>query len=354
MAGLGDRTEQPTPQRLKKAREEGRFAVSREMSAALQFSAAALAFNWFSSSSLTQVVNWLRGALISALDSSVPPSLQIQFRLFEAVSLVVPALLIVSFAPLLFGQMLQTQGGIAASQLRPQYSRLLNLQKLTSLPSQNGSSVAQAFLLSALTAVMIKLELWDRRDEVAAIAFLDLPRGLAGVCDLLGGILSKLALAVMSWGLIDYVISKRRFMKQLRMTKQEIREEWRQNEGSPEVKSRIRRLRRDLLRRRMMSEVPKASVVVTNPTHFAVALRYDMATMTAPQVVAKGKNYLALRIREKALQHLVPVVENKPLAQALYRDVAVGQEIPPQLYRAAAEILAYVRKMSSHGGLSSK
>jgi flagellar biosynthetic protein FlhB len=116
-------------------------------------------------------------------------------------------------------------------------------------------------------------------------------------------------------------------------------------EGNPQMKARIRRLQRERVRRQMMRDVPKATAVVVNPTHFAVAIRYQMESMAAPVVVAKGKNYLALRIRQKAVEHQVPVVENPPLAQALYKSVDVGQEIPPHLYRAVAEILAYIFKL---------
>jgi flagellar biosynthetic protein FlhB len=349
MAGQADKTEQPTPQRLKKAREDGRFPVSRELTAAVQFTAFACFANWGAPSILGEVLPWLRGALMTAMNSAAPPDQQLLFRLQDATVNSVPLLLGVALVPLLLGQLIQTQGAFSVPQLRPQTSRLMNLQKLTSLPQQNAAAVVQAILLTLLTAFLLKTEIWGHREEITALALFGLSRGLAHAGELLGGVLYKLAAAVVVWGVIDFAISKRRYMKQLRMTKQEVKEEWKQNEGSPEVKGRIRRIRRDLLRRRMMSEIQNASVVVTNPTHYAVALRYEMATMAAPRVVAKGKNFLALRIREKALVHKVPVVENKPLAQALYREVAVGQEIPPQLYRAAAEILAYVRRIASGG-----
>jgi flagellar biosynthetic protein FlhB len=128
----------------------------------------------------------------------------------------------------------------------------------------------------------------------------------------------------------------------MKMSRQEVRDELKESEGSPEIKMRIRRLRRDLRRRRMMQAIPTATAVIVNPTHYAVALRYDHESMAAPVVVAKGRNYLALRIRQLAVHHQVPLIENPPLAQALYKSVDVGQEIPQHLYRAVAEILAYV------------
>ncbi len=129
------------------------------------------------------------------------------------------------------------------------------------------------------------------------------------------------------------------------MSKQEVRDEAKESDGNPQVKQRIRRLQRDALRRRMMSQVPNATAVIVNPTHFAVAVRYHAESMRAPVVVAKGKNYLALRIRQSAVENLVPIVENPPLAQALYKSVEIGQEIPPDFYRAIAEILAYIYKL---------
>jgi flagellar biosynthetic protein FlhB len=144
---------------------------------------------------------------------------------------------------------------------------------------------------------------------------------------------------------VDLWRQSRKHAAELRMSRQEIRDELKEAEGNPQTKARIRRIQRDLLRRKMMSQVPTATAVVVNPTHYAVALRYDMHAPGAPVVVAKGKNYLALRIKQKAIEHQVPIVENPPLAQSLYKSVQVGQEIPPALYRAVAEVLAYIYRV---------
>ena len=133
------------------------------------------------------------------------------------------------------------------------------------------------------------------------------------------------------------------------MTKLEVRDELKETEGNPQIKQRVRRIQRDLARRNMMKEIPNATAVIVNPTHFAVAIRYEMEGMAAPRVLAKGKNYLALRIRQIALEHQVPIIENPPLAQALYKSADVGQEIPPHLYRAVAEVLAYIYKLMHPG-----
>lgn len=129
------------------------------------------------------------------------------------------------------------------------------------------------------------------------------------------------------------------------MSKQEVRDELKQTEGDPQIKWRVRRIQRDLARRNMMHEISKATAVIVNPTHYSVAIRYEMESMAAPLVLAKGKNYLALRIRQIAMDHQIPIVENQPLAQALYKSADVGQEIPAHLYRAVAEVLAYIFKI---------
>jgi flagellar biosynthetic protein FlhB len=144
---------------------------------------------------------------------------------------------------------------------------------------------------------------------------------------------------------MDFAWQRRRYMGQLRMTKQEVREESKESQGNPQIKMRIRRIQRDMARKQMMKQVPKATAVIVNPTHYAVAIQYSLESGGAPRVVAKGKNYLAQRIRQVAILHQVPIIENPPLARALYQNAEVGQEIPADLYRAVAEILAYIYRL---------
>jgi flagellar biosynthetic protein FlhB len=155
-------------------------------------------------------------------------------------------------------------------------------------------------------------------------------------------LLWKIGFALAFLALFDYALQRYRLMKQLKMTKQELKGESKENEGNAEVKGRIRRIQREMARRRMIQDVQKATVVITNPTHFAVALLYQRDTMAAPKVLAKGRDILAARIREEARKHEIPIVENKPLAQALYKTVEVGDTIPAQLFAAVAEVLAYL------------
>ena len=148
-------------------------------------------------------------------------------------------------------------------------------------------------------------------------------------------------------GLIDYIYQKWKFGEDMKMTKQEVKDEYKNTEGNPEIKGRIRQKMREASQRRMMQDVPKADVVITNPTHFAVAIKYDAEVSKAPIVVAKGEDYLAQKIKEVAREHNVEIVENKPLARMLYHNVDIGAEIPPELYQAVAEVLAMVYHMKN-------
>jgi flagellar biosynthetic protein FlhB len=160
----------------------------------------------------------------------------------------------------------------------------------------------------------------------------------------------QMSLVLLVLGIVDYMLQRWRLERQLRMTKQEVRDELKRMEGDPLLKHRRRQMQAQLAMQRINAEVPRADVVVTNPTEFAVALRYDEANMSAPRVVAKGRELLAQRIRQLAEQHGVPVVQRPPLARALYASVEVGQDVPPQFYRAVAEVLAYVYQLSRRAG----
>lgn len=168
---------------------------------------------------------------------------------------------------------------------------------------------------------------------------------IAGFWQILYNVALRIILALLVLGVLDYLYQRWEYAKSLRMTKKELKDEYKQLEGDPQIKSRIKQRQRQLAMRRMMQDVPKADVVITNPTHYAVALRYDAATMAAPQVVAKGEGYLAARIREIAEENKVPLVENPPLARAIYKAVDVGGFIPAELYQAVAEVLAFVYRL---------
>jgi flagellar biosynthetic protein FlhB len=347
MSDSSQRTEKPTPRRLEKARKEGRFPVSREA-----LSAAVLATSVYLI--IEHLPAWIEGyrALARFVIGAAfqgPLTIRGLLRLWQV--LAVEALWPVAAAGglvivcALGVQMAMTGGGFSTAKLAPSFERLNPMSRLQSLPSQNLFQVAQATAVLAVFALILAVKMPDWLPSMSRLILLPLGEGLRAVGAEIEDLLKKAVLLFAAFGSVDYLRERMRFQKGLRMTKQEIRDEAKESEGNPQIKQRIRRLQRDALRRRMMSQVPKAAAVIVNPTHYAIALAYDPASLAAPKVVAKGRNYLARRIREIALAHEIPIIENPPLARSLYKYVEVGQEIPAQFYRAVAEILAYLYRL---------
>jgi flagellar biosynthetic protein FlhB len=342
------KTEKPSPRRLTKAREEGKFPASREMVAATQFVVfIVIAFAWFP--------GWLK-----AMKEMMRASLAASFHADLSVATlpgIASTLLQRAFIPLsiiggltvlltLSAHLLVTRLGFSFKKLAPDFTRFSPLGKLKNMAFQGPMAFLQASAMLVLFALAIVSIARQNADLFLTLPFMSLDTGLLKVGASIKDILWKAAAMFVVFGLIDLFRQKRKFMKDLRMTKHEVKEESKENEGNPLIKGKIRRLQRDLARRRMMQNVATATAIIVNPTHYAVALRYDHETMATPMVVAKGKNYLALRIRQRALEHNIPLVENPPLAQALYKSVDVGREIPAHLYRAVAEVLAYIYRLT--------
>lgn len=350
MSDRSSKTEQPTERRLQKAREEGQFPAAREFVAALQFLVflallAAGGKTWFDQFRITA-----RALLERAFtgELGIPDLSLLAWQVFWRHLLpLFAAGLLVAVATLVF-RLATTRFGLSLKKLSPDPARLNPMSRLRELPAQNAASLAQA-------VVLLPLFLWAvyvvARDKLEILMALPLA-GVESGCRFLGSTLMELgwkaAGVFLVFGAVDLFRQMHRYKRDLRMSRQEIKEEIKDIEGNPQMKARIRRLQRDRARRQMMKEVSNATAVIVNPTHFAVAIRYQMETMAAPVVVAKGKNYLAARIRQRAVENQVPIVENPPLAQALYKSVEVGHEIPAHLYRAVAEILAYIFKLM-HG-----
>jgi flagellar biosynthetic protein FlhB len=242
-------------------------------------------------------------------------------------------------------QLSSTGFSFSLSKMMPKSSNFDVIQKLQGLPQKGLVSSIQAMLLVAVFGATIYWIVTKSGERLLMIPLSSFQVGLETLRALCMELLWKGAALFLLFGFVDFFRQKRKFSKQMRMSKQDIRDEVKESEGNPQTKMRIRRLQRDVRRRRMMDEVKTATAVVVNPTHYAVAIRYHHDTMAAPLVVAKGKNYLALRIRARALEFDVPLIENPPLAQALYKSVEVGQHVPPHLYRAVAEILAYIYRL---------
>jgi flagellar biosynthetic protein FlhB len=347
MADRGQATEQPTERRKEKARREGKFPVSRELVTAVQFFAFACLAAAGGARLLTGMMSACRFLLRRAFAGEMtPPELSrlaivIVMRDLAPLGWLSGAILAVTAA----AHLGVTRFGVSANNLAPQFGRLSPLRRLRELPRQNVPLLLQAIVLLPVFGAAVWGVVRDNLETLSAMPLESVEAGARQAGLSMESLIWKAAVVFLALGAFDYWRQKRRHMADLRMTKQEVRDEMKELEGNPQVKVRIRRLQRDLLRRRMMHQVPKAAAVVVNPTHYAVAIRYVMEAMPAPVVVAKGKNYLAQRIRQVAVLHQVPIVENPPLAQALYKSAEVGQEIPAHLYRAVAEILAYIYRL---------
>jgi len=343
----GEKTEQATPRRLLKARREGQFASSPQFVSGLQFTVFVLLIAQAGSTLLATLKDVTRGLFIEAFRGDLAPATLIG-AVHEALSRGLSPLLYVSGILLLTAvvfQLSSTGFSFSLSRMTPKASKFDVFSKLRSLPQKGIVPSIQAVAVIVVFGATIYWIVTNNGERLLLIPLSSFQVGLETLRSLAMDLLWKAAALFLLFGFIDFFRQKRRFSKEMRMSKQEIRDELKEAEGNPQTKLRIRRLQRDARRRRMMDEVKTATAVVVNPTHYAVAIRYQHDSMAAPLVVAKGKNYLALRIRARALEYGIPLIENPPLAQALYKSVEVGHHIPPHLYRAVAEILAYIYRL---------
>ena len=348
MAGQhGEKTEKATPHRLQKARERGQFLSSKDFTGGIQFLVFVMLLGSFARTWLAEANTTTALLLRQAFKRELNGTESLQFgaealtRLLGPLGRAALIMLVVTLAV----QFVTTKGGLSMAKLKPSLDRLNPISRLKELPGRNIPSTIQAILMLAVFGGAIYVVVESNLDSFLGLPLAPLPLSLALIGEALNDLFWKAAGVFVLFGMIDLVRQQRKYQKDLRMSKQEIREEYKETEGDPFIRARIRRLRRDMLRHQMMKQVPTATAVIVNPTHYAVALRYDHGSTAVPVVVAKGRNHLALRIRELAVSHGVPLVENPPLAQALYKSVKTGQEIPPHLYRAVAEVLAYIYRL---------
>jgi flagellar biosynthetic protein FlhB len=341
------KTEQPTQRRLKKAREDGNFPTARVFVSALQFLAFVSLLHSWGPGWIQQLRSSMASLLQHALDPRLSTSEVIGLGLDLLKHMLIP---LGTLGATMIGitiaiQLGVTRMGLSLKKLTPDFQRMNPLSRLKELPKQNLPSLVQAAIMIPAFGLAVYYLVADNFESYLSLPLRSVQDGVVLVAGSIQALLWKASLVFIVFGSVDLLRQKRRYSNDLKMSKQDIKDEFKEVEGNPVIKQRIRRIRRDLARRRMMHEVPTATAVIVNPTHYAVALKYSMDGKGAPVVVAKGKNYLALRIRKKAVENQVPLIENPPLAQALYKSVDVGQEIPAQFYRAVAEVLAYIFKL---------
>ena len=343
-----ERTEPATPKRREESRKKGQVARSTELNSVAIIGAGLLGILLLGETLLIHISRFTTEILGQSYMFTVSTASAPLFIwgwgefLFKVMT---PFFLIILVTGLAIN-VVQVGFFTSAEPLAPKLNRLSPISGVKRLFSKRALvEAAKGLFKIGIVGYILYFELTKGFDDLLSMS----ESGLGRILGLIGGFTFSLGLKVALFlavlAILDFVYQRWEFEKSIRMTKQQVKEELRQTEGDPQVRARIRALQRENARKRMLAEVPEADVVVTNPTHFAVALRYDTDTMTAPTLVAKGQNLIAQKIREFAEEAGVPVVENPPLAQALYKAVDVGQEIPENLYRAVAEVLAYVFKL---------
>jgi flagellar biosynthetic protein FlhB len=339
------RTEEPSEHKLRKAREEGKVAKSVEVTSAVMLLAGILAVAALSGSMLRTLLAMLRWFLSNAASPNALSGALVPVFMGYLVRISLP-LLAIMFVVAVAGNVIQvgflfTAKPIAldVSRIVPRFSRWLqrafgSTEALFNL----AKSVAKVVLIAVVAYLNIRGEV-PRLTRSALAPFFS---GVALVSSIALRIVLEAAVLLLAFGALDYWFQRRQHLESLKMSRQEVKEERKMYEGDPLVRSRLRERMREIMRRNMLKAVPKADVVITNPTHYAVALEYDRATMAAPTVTAKGADIVAAKIREVAAEHQVPMVENRPLAQALWREVDIGDPIPEKFYEVISIVLAEV------------
>lgn len=349
-----EKTEQATPRKLQKAREEGQVARSMELNSVVIVSLGVVSIYLLGPLLFGNLAIMMRQTLSQApkfvIDSGNIQSL-FTSQLWGFTVVLGPILLVlavisylinvVQVGPLFSAKALQFKSD--RFNLVKGFQRLISKRSLIELIRDVIKTIVIAIVAYKTIAGWVPTLLQSADLSVGECAH------ILGRLSLILAV--KISVVLLVLALFDFAFQRYDMASNLKMTRQEIREEYKDMEGSPQIKSRIRQIQRDVARQRMMAEIPKADVVITNPTHLAVALKYDAATMPAPLVVAKGQRLIAEKIKEIAREHDIPIVENKPLAQSLFKLVEAGAYIPATLYRAVAEVLAYIYRLREKKGI---
>jgi len=345
--GTDNKSEQPTPRRLQKAREKGQVARSKEVSSAAVLLGGLMVLLFFGQTILQTLENEMKRLLTLQvpLEITIPFLAAIVNGVGTRVALILVPILLAIMITSVFANMMQGGLVFSAESLGFHFEKLNPQKGVGRIFSKNGLVELLKSLVLLIAVGIISYQVVSQHLPLyPRLILMDVRRLLYWTASISYEVFIRVAVLLIILAIGDYFFQKYRFTEQLKMTKQEIKEELKETEGDPVTKGRIRRIQRAMARKRMMADVPKADVVITNPTHYSVALSYQMESMDAPKVVAKGVGFLALKIRELAQEHGIPLVENRPLAQTLYKSVEIGESIPSDLYKAVAEILAYIYK----------
>ncbi|MEK4510324.1 flagellar biosynthesis protein FlhB [Paenibacillus sp. FSL K6-2524] len=344
----GEKSEKATPKKKQDSRKKGQIAKSQDVSGALILLSVFLSLSAFGGYIKTRLVFLYSDVFYHRLSMDVTTeNVMTMFRSYGIqILLVLAPIFLVVVVVAAVASYAQVGFIMSGESLKMKFSKLNPIEGFKNIFSMR--SVVE-FLKSILKLTVIGYlvfsTVWGARGYISSLSQVTVEAAFNFTAELTMSLGIKIAVALFVLGVIDYIYQKYDHAKKMRMSKQDVKDEYKKMEGDPLIKGKIRERQRRMALQRMMQDVPKADVIITNPTHFAVALKYDGSQMDAPQVVAKGQDYVALRIREIAKEHGVITMENKPLARALFQRSEIGDVIPADLFQAVAEVLAYVYRM---------
>lgn len=352
----GEKTEPATAKKLREAREDGKVAKSKELTSAFDLIVLFLVLKIFVSYVAENFVN-----MFTFIYKKIPDYVSDNIGGMTAqsatglMSMVLLRILEMCLPFFVFGMaitiiisILQVGWKVTGKPLKPKGDKFNPINGFKRIFSKDSVfELLMSILKIALIGYVAYTSIKDEANNIFILYEIPLMQAILLCGTIIIDTGFKISLVYLVVGIADFVYNKWKFNEDMKMTKQEVKDEYKNTEGNPEIKGRQRQRMRDASRKRMMQDVPKADVVITNPTHLAVAVKYDAETARAPIVLAKGEDFLAQKIKEAAREHHVEIVENKPLARMLYANVDIGQEIPPELYQAVAEVLAMVYNMKN-------
>jgi flagellar biosynthesis protein FlhB len=349
------KTEEASSKKITDTQEKGNFAQSREISSAFVLLASIISFS-IAGRGVTETVikTWYSNlAEMGTANLNISELFRLMTWNMQSFFLMIAPILIPIMVAGLLSNVVQTGGfKFSLNPLKPKWSKLNPLKGFGRIFSKNSlMELFKSIFKISIVAFIAYQTINSHWDEIPTLTGYGVGQLLFFMGEVMVEIMIKVLLVMIFLAALDFSFQKFTYLENLRMTKQEVKDERKDTDGNPQIKQRIRSAQMDMMRRRMMSDVPDADVVITNPTHFSIAIKYDTDIDAAPVVVAKGQNDIALKIREIAKENNVPLVEDRPLARTLYKTVEVGQLIPASLYKAVAEILAYVFKLKGKTSL---
>lgn len=346
---MPERTEAPTPRRRRELRQQGQIARGPELAPALTLLVVTLMLNSYGVAIFTELGRFMAHTFQYGLtnqDWTVPAVHQGALALMLMLTRLMAPLLLVALVVGLTVNLVQTRFLFTLQALKPDLNKLNPIQWLKTRFSLRGlADLAKSLAKMLVIGFVVYQSLASNIGALAAMTGMELEAAIRVFGRVVASMALRVAVMLVLIAGLDYIYQRWQFERSIKMTKEEVKEERKQIEGSPEVRGRLRQRQRELIVQRMMQAVPEADVVVTNPTHLAVAVQYDAESMAAPTVVAKGQRLIAERIVQVAREHRVPVIRNVPLARALFSMVEVGEQIPAQLYQTMAEVLAFVYRL---------